>query len=171
MIDAGILAEDDRLELIEGEIIEMAPINLPHAACVTRLHILLYELTREDHTGIVWIQNPLWIPIRSRPEPDIVLLKWRDDLYAGKRPEPEDVLLLIEVSDTTLRVDRQIKVPLYARAGIPEVWIVNLNDSLIEVYAEPSKGKYTVTRQASRGESLALPDPVSGTIRADDVLG
>lgn len=171
LIDAGFLQEDERLELIEGEIVEMAPINLPHAVCVMRVHTLFYELTRENRKGCVWVQNPLWIPIRSRPEPDVVLLRWRDDLYASKRPETEDVILLVEVSDSTLQADRKVKMPLYARAGVREAWIVNLIDEVIEVHSDPANGRYSRTTQVGRGESLTLPDPVRSTIDVEAILG
>src|SRR5205823_1229767 len=94
--------------------------------------------------ALVWPQgNSIGLPIsNSRPEPDAILLKWRDDYYAAKRPTPEDVLLVIEVSDTTLKYDRSVKVALYAQAGIPEYWIANLRTNVIEVYTDPSEGAY-----------------------------
>lgn len=116
--------EDDRVELIEGEILEMAAIGNRHLACVNRLTRLFIE--RLGRTVVVHIQNPVRISDRSEPEPDVMLLRPRADFYAGKRPAPEDVLLLIEVPDTMLQYDREVKLPLYTRSGVPEVWIVDL---------------------------------------------
>src|SRR5262245_60244973 len=116
MIEAGILHEDDRVELLRGEIVEMAPIGLKHSGCVARLEQLLHE--QIGRKAIVWAQNPILLPDDSMPEPDVVLLKWRDDFYTESRPTPEDVLLLVGVTDTSLFSDRIAKLPIYAEAGI-----------------------------------------------------
>ncbi len=139
MIEASVFEEDARIELIEGEIVEMSPISPPHSACVTRLNLLLHELLgRSAH---IWVQNSIRLPNNSRPEPDVAVMKWRDDFYEEMHPTPGDVLLLIQVSDTTLKDDKLVKIPLYARAGIQEVWIVSLGERVIEVYSNPHKGK------------------------------
>lgn len=169
MIDAGIFDPEARVELIDGEIVEMTPINLPHAVCVARLELMFHEML--GRRALVWAQNPVRIPDRSRPQPDVTLLKWRDDLYAGKHPEPEDTLLLVEVADSTLIEDRKVKVPLYARGGIPEVWIVNLRDEVVEVYSYPSEGKYRTTKRMGRGESLTLPGNLGDSTSIDTILG
>ncbi len=127
MAEVDILGEDDRVELIDGEIIEMAPIGRLHAVCVVRLTDLFGETLRRR--AIVWAQNPIGLGERSEPQPDLALLRWRPNFYADADPRPEDVLLIIEVADTSLAYDRDIKVPLYARAGIPEVWLVDLNEA------------------------------------------
>jgi Uma2 family endonuclease len=169
MAAAGLFKEDDRVELIEGEVIEMNPIGSRHAACVGRLTELLRSLPRD--AAIVWVQNPVQVNDYSEPVPDVTLLKRRDDFYAQANPGPEAVLLLIEVSDSTLDYDRQIKVPLYARAGVAEVWVVNLPEEVVEVYARPSGGKYQDARVVRRGESLTSALVPSLKLDADAVLG
>src|SRR5579863_6654097 len=119
--EAGILGEDDRVELIDGEVRVMSPIGNPHAATVNRYNALLSTLVGKD--AIVSVQNPIQLNDMSEPQPDVVLLRFRDDFYADKTPTPADVLLIIEVSDTTLAYDRLEKLPRYALAGIPEVWL------------------------------------------------
>lgn len=169
MIATGVLAEDDRLELIRGEIVEMTPIGLEHIVCVLRLdHLFGGLVAKSAHTSV---QNPIRLPNGSRPQPDVTILKWRDDFYAGKHPDAEDVLLLIEVADSTLETDRGVKVPLYAEAGIPETWIINLPERVVEVYSGPSAGAYGKIRHARRGDSLPLPAGLEGVVRVDDILG
>ena len=122
MADAGILAPDERVELLDGDVIAMPPINEWHASRVGRFTNTLPAQFQGQ--AIVWIQNPVRLDDASEPEPDIMLLRWRDDFYEGGHPGPADVLLLIEVSDTTVDYDRGAKLAAYAAAGIPEVWIV-----------------------------------------------
>jgi Uma2 family endonuclease len=169
MAEAGILSEDDRVELIEGEIIDMASIGIPHAACVDRLTMLLTGLL--SGRVIVRVQNPIYLNQRSQPQPDVALLKQQDYSRRKYHPDPSDVLLVIEVSDTTLTFDRKVKVPLYARASIPEVWIVNLQDNSIEVYSQPEGGAYQERQQLQRGQSLSIPGFSDLTLAVDDVLG
>ncbi len=169
MIRAGVFEEDERIELIEGEIVEMAPINFPHAICVSRLDQLLRTVL--GTTAYVWVQNPVQFEGNSRPQPDVALLKWRDDLYRRKNPSSEDVLLLIEVANSSLRQDRKVKVPMFARAGIPEAWIVNLPKSIVEIYSGLNAGRYENVRRAGRGESLPLPGSPNSTISVDDIFG
>ena len=166
---AGVLREDDRVELIEGEIIKMNPIGSRHAACVGRLSKLL-ERRGGDH-AIVWTQNPVEINDYSEPAPDVTLLRLRDDFYAHAKPVPGDVLLIIEVSDSTINYDRKVKAPLYARAGIPEMWLVNLPEEVIEVYTHPLNGTYQETRLVRRGESVTVASAGGLTVEADAVLG
>jgi len=167
MIKAGILKESDRVELIRGEILEMAPISLRHSVCVTRLELLFHE--RLGRRAIVWGQNPIRLPDNSRPQPDVVLLKWRDDLYAGKHPGPEDVLLLVEVADTSLAFDQRVKVPLYAETGIPVVWLVNLSKNIVQVYEKPAGAAYQDVRQVRKGEEVILPG-LDATFAVNDIL-
>ena len=137
MADAGILTEDDRVELLDGEIVFMAPIGSTHAICVGRLtNLLAGELGQR---ALVWVQNPVRLGSRTELQPDLMLLNWRD--YSD-HPEPEDVQLLIEVADTSVALDRTVKLPLYARAGIREVWIVNLPAQSVEVYSDPVGSEY-----------------------------
>ena len=153
MADAGILGPDERVELLDGEIVVMAPIGNRHAFCVdwlTRFWILALA-----ERAIVRIQNPVRLNNSSEPEPDITLLSWRDDFYASAHPGPQDVLLLIEVADSTVDFDRNEKLRLYARDGVVEVWIVNLQDRRVETYSEPEGDVYGSVRYYGPGESVA----------------
>ena len=153
MADAGILTENDRVELLDGDIINMPPIGDWHSAKVIRFN---YQLLRPlEGRAIVDIQGPTRLSDISEPQPDVMLLKWRDDYYEGGHPKPSDVLLLIEVSDTTVEYDRGRKLSAYARAGIPEVWIVSRQDRRIEAYTSPSEGAYSNVRHAGPTETIA----------------
>lgn len=157
MAEAGILHEDDRVELIEGEIVEMAAIGSRHFTCVNGLNRSLVRGVGDE--AIVSVQNPVRLGEHDEPEPDLAVIRARD--YRDSLPGPEDVLFLIEVSDTTLDYDREVKLPLYARAGIPEVWIVDLKSEVIQRHTEPSGDGYGLARRARRGETLhseALPE-------------
>jgi Uma2 family endonuclease len=139
MIEYGILTENDRVELIRGEIVTKKPIGDSHVACVNRLNRLFGR--RVGESAIVSIQNPIRLP-DSEPEPDLALLRPRQDFYASGKPRPEDIFLVIEVADTTLDYDREDKRSLYAEAGIPEYWIVNLIDRCLEVYRQPLRDSH-----------------------------
>jgi Uma2 family endonuclease len=128
MAEVGILNEDSRVELIEGEIIEMSPIGNRHAACVARA-IKLFINQFGDRI-VLNAQNPVRLSSLTEPQPDILILKPRADFYASKRVGPDGTYLVIEVSDTTLRYDRDRKLPLYAKSGVPEVWIEDLQSGL-----------------------------------------
>jgi len=159
MGEVGILGPDLRVELIEGEIVDMSPIGLPHSSRVSRLNRLL-SLAVGDR-ALVWPQNPVILGDRSAPEPDLALLRWRDDYYAETQPGPDDILLIVEVSDTSLAYDRDIKLPLYARFQIPEVWILDIQGGHLEVHREPDAGRYTLQfrpKDLSRVTIAALPD-------------
>ena len=153
MAEVGILHEDDRVELIHGEIIQMSPIGNHHAAIVRRLNTLLSS--RVGPGAIVDVQNPVRIGERSEPEPDIKVLPFRDDYYADGGVTPADVLLLIEVSDSTLRYDRNDKLPLYAEAGIAEVWIIDVNKRQLEVYRQPDEDRYRFVETLTREDSVS----------------
>jgi len=140
MAEAGILAPNARVELINGEIIDMAPIGSKHAACVKRLGRLLN--LRLDDTAIVSVQDPLQLSEFSQPEPDLALLKPRDDFYSGAHPGPEDTLLVIEVAASSLEYDRDVKLPLYAAHVIPEVWLIDLEGKQLSIYREPFDNTY-----------------------------
>lgn len=169
MAEAGVLSEDDRVELIEGEIIEMNPIGSRHAACVGRLTELFGRLA--SGRAIVWVQNPVRVNDYSEPLPDVTLLKPRADFYAQANPRPMDVLLIIEVADSTVDFDRTIKKTLYARGGISEMWIVNLPEETIEIYTQPLNDTYQEIRIAKRGESMAVKSIPNLTVDADAILG
>lgn len=166
MGEAGILGEDDRVELIEGEVVEMAPIGSRHAACVRELTWLLSRQLGDELR--LDVQNPVRLDPRQEPQPDLAVLRARD--YKDSLPGPEDVLFLIEVSATTLRYDQEIKLPLYARSGIPEVWIVDLAGGAIERHNEPSGDGYRRTKRARQGDGIrseVLPHII---LRAADIL-
>ena len=169
LIEAGSLGEDDRLELIEGEVFELAPISPEHAAHVNRLNQLLARALGER--ALISVQNPIQAGERSEPQPDLALLRPRSDDYAESHPAPGDVLLVIEVAATSLEYDRAVKLPLYGRAGIAEAWLVSVPDQWIEVYTEPSPAGYLSMRKALPGSSVApqaLPD---AALAVSEVLG
>ena len=173
MAEAGILHEDDRTELIHGEIIYMSPIGNFHAAIVSRLTNLLTP--RLVPSFIVSVQNPVRIGDRSEPEPDIMVLPFRDDYYASTGVTPADVLLLIEVSDSTgrrsaLRYDRTTKLPLYATAGIPEVWIVDVNKQQLEVYRQPNEERYQFMETLTRDDMIAATQ-LSLNVKVRELIG
>lgn len=153
MGEGSVFAPDARLELIEGEIIEMAPIGPPHAGTVAILGRLLERAAGD--AGVVWVQNPVRIGDRSMPQPDVVLLKPRADMYTRSHPLPADVHLLIEVSDTTLRFDVATKMPLYARAGIVEAWVVDVESGAVQVFRDPGAAGYGVSFTVAGGERLS----------------
>lgn len=149
----GILKPDDRVELIEGEIVQMSPIGSRHAACVAYLMQLFF--TAVGRRAIVQAQNPVRLGDLSEPQPDLMLLKPKADFYASGHPGPSDVLLLVEVADSSAGSDRASKLPVYARAGISEVWLVDLEKRQIEVYWDPQGDTYASTRVHARGQSAS----------------
>ena len=158
MGEAGIFSLDERIELIEGEIITVPPIGPAHAGLVAQLTQLL--LAAVEDRAIVWAQNPVRLSDLSEPEPDLALLRPRRDFYRSAHPTPEDTLLAIEVSDSTLRYDRGIKVPLYARHGVPEVWLVDVAGERLLESREPADGGYASERVVDLATPLvpaALP--------------
>lgn len=162
MGEAGILAENARVELIEGDVVDMAPIGSGHAG---RVNLLNHLLTRAiGDAAIVGPQNPIILSEYSEPQPDITLLKARADFYIGSHPEPDDVLLLIEVADSSVRYDRLVKIPLYARYGLREVWLLDLPQKRVEVYRglrQDHTGYESVTHYHDGSVSPeALPDVV-----------
>lgn len=165
IVELGLLKENDQVELINGEIIHMSPIGSYHSGCVKRLNKILNALLNQK--AIISVQDPVRIDRFSEPEPDIAVLKLRDDFYTSSHPTPQDVLLIIEISDTTLQYDREIKLPLYAKAGIPEVWIVNIKEERIEVHTQPAKDIYKLQRIVQQEDELSILDH---TIAAADIL-
>jgi Uma2 family endonuclease len=170
LAEVGVLKPDDRVELIEGEIIRMSPIGSPHAACVTRLNRFLQTRWTETEV-IIAVQNPVRLSDFSEPVPDVALLKPRSDFYATRHPGPEDVLLVIEVSDATLLADRNVKMPLYARAGIPEAWLVNLPRKLVEVYFDSTEGDYRESLKFKHGEILVSPTVAGLALPVNEIIG
>lgn len=168
MGEAGILREDERVELIEGEIVEMNPIGGRHMRCVNELNWLLGQQVR-DRGLRVSVQNPIRLNGGLEPQPDLAVIRVGD--RADSIPVPEDVVLVIEVSDTTLSYDRNVKLPLYARAGIREAWIVDLPNEAIERHNDPSEDDYRRMERVGRGRLLASEALPNLTLRADAVLG
>jgi len=152
---AGVFAPDERVQLVAGEIVVMSPMGSRHAAAVSLTTDAFYMSGRLAERALIRAQLPLVIPDTSEPEPDFMLLARRDDRYALCHPRPEDVLLLVEVAYSTLAYDRRVKLPLYAAAGIPESWLLNLRDDVIEAHAEPSSDGYRTMRQYRAGNDIA----------------
>ena len=164
LAEVGVLHEDDRVELLNGVIVNMMPIGPFHGGSV----IWLAELFGEQRRGrwITSVQSPLHVADHDEPQPDLMLLRPRGDHYRNSHPHPADVFLLIEVSDSTLIMDREEKLPIYARAGIAEVWIVNLPERVVEVYSSPANGAYAEHRRVHAGDALApaaFPDAAIDT--------
>jgi Uma2 family endonuclease len=154
MGDAGIFTEDDRVELIDGEIIEMSPINYPHIISVDLLNKLLVIGVGDD--ALVRVQSPIRLDDATEPQPDLALIRPYEYLATLEPEGPEDVLLVVEVAESTIRADRNYKVPRYARAGIPEVWLVNIPKKVVEVYTDPAEGKYQSVMRVGHGQTLTV---------------
>ena len=168
MGEAGILTEKDRVELVNGEIILKSPIGPKHQANVDRATVAFTTLLLGK--AIVRIQGPVRIDNYNEPQPDVSLLRFRPDFYAAKHPGPEDSLLAIEVSDTTFRYDREVKLAIYAISRIPEYWIEDLNKDVILVFRNPERDGYDSLLTFHRGESispLAFPE---ASFKVDDLL-
>jgi Uma2 family endonuclease len=168
MIAAGVFRDDDRCELIDGEVVEMSPIGPDHAGRVNRLNRLL--VLRLGSRATVAVQNPVRLPPLSMPQPDLAVLRPRDDDYTRSHPAPDEVLWVIEVSDTTVARDRA-KLRLYADAGVPEVWIVNLPEARIEVYRDPAGGAYADTCSVRSGERQAPSAFPDAELDVAEILG
>lgn len=168
MGEAGIFPPESRMELIEGEILHMAPIGFNHAGHVTRLNRYFIRLL--DNSITVRSQNPLQLGDLSEPEPDITLVKADAADYTTRHPNASDVLLIVEVSDSTLRFDRNQKLSLYATHLIPEYWIVNLLDDCLEVYRQPENGDYLEKTSLSKSDSLCLVSLSDIQISVADIL-
>jgi Uma2 family endonuclease len=141
MAETGILSFDSRVELIEGEIIDMSPIGSTHASYVNRITREIVSAVK--NTAIVSVQNPIILGDLSEPEPDFAILKPKENDYEDALPNAEDILLLIEIADSTIKYDRQIKAPLYARFSIAEFWLINTQERSISVFQKPEEGEYT----------------------------
>ncbi|MBD2302351.1 Uma2 family endonuclease [Nostoc sp. FACHB-190] len=160
LTELGFFAENDRVELIKGEIIEMAAKGTPHSVCGTLLFRELIKLI--DENALIRSQQPIIISDYSEPEPDLVIVRNVDDDYLSAHPSPSDILLLIEVSDSSLKYDQETKLSIYAEAGIPDYWIFNLVDNFLECYSEPyqsSHGQFGYRRKLIflPNESVNLP--------------
>lgn len=169
MGEAGILTEDDRVELIRGEIVMMSPIGSKHAGCVNALTRLLAVAL--NGVACVQVQNPIGLDNFSEPQPDLSVLKYRADDYRSASPVTANVLLVIEVADSTLGSDRGVKLPLYAEAGIPEYWLVDLQGERVEVYRAPASGAYAEKQVLARGEQVICGTLPQLTLDVATILG
>lgn len=168
MAEAGILTEDDRVELIEGDILPMSPIGDRHAACVEKLADALRQLLAGE--AMVRTQNPILLGDHSEPEPDLVVVRPREDYYASGKPTADDTLLVIEVADATLDYDRRIKLPLYARHHVPEAWLVDLVTNRVEVHRQPTPTGYQQTERFERDQLVASTRFDQLKLAADAIL-
>ena len=169
MGEVGILADDARVELIEGEIIDMAPPGDPHAGTVDQLAFALSSaLNGRAH---VRVHNPLRLDDHSEPQPDISVLRRRADFYKSGHPRPVDALLVVEVADTSLRYDRDDKIPLYARHGIPEVWLVDLKARRVVRYRNPQTGAYALIDEPDLGSPLEIASLPEARIDLSGLFG
>lgn len=168
MIELGMLKDYEKAEIIDGELIQKMTIGDKHAAVVNKLTRLFIKNVSDD--VLVSIQNPLRLSDFNEPEPDLVLADLTK--YDGSRhPRPEEVILLIEVSDSTLKYDRDSKVPLYAEAGIPEVWIINLPNNIIEIHQKPSNGLYQLVKIFKPDEIVNSEKLPNLSFSVKDILG
>ena len=162
MAEAGIFRADDRVELVEGVIVDMTPIGSRHAAVVARLDSMLSRVVGDE--AIVWVQNPIVVGGDSEPQPDVALLRYRDDFYAPSHPTPTDVFLVMEVADASLRYDRDVKIPLYARHGVPEAWLLDLQARTLTVYSEPSVSGYKTAVNPEDMRKISVPGASGVTV-------
>lgn len=169
MAETGILHEDARLELIGGEIVQMSPVGSRHAACVKRLNRLLGRRLGDE--AVLGVQDPVRLGDDTEPEPDVMILQPREDFYEQAAPTAADVVLLIEVADSSLAYDRAIKLPRYAQAGVPEVWLVDLDGQAIERHTLPAEAGFLDVRRFVRGTALASLAVPRLVVPVDTVLG
>lgn len=155
MAQAGILGEDDRVELIAGEVVVMSPIGSRHAGCVKALAGLLFRAA--GRKAVISVQDPLRLGGSAEPQPDLAVLAWRADSYRSRHPEPKDTHLVVEVADSSLDFDREVKLPLYASHGIPEVWVVDLRAGIIEVHRSPGPDGFAESSPRSDDDRLTVP--------------
>ncbi len=169
LLYTGILAENSHTELIRGEIFHMSPIGSHHAGCTNRLN--LHFIQRLSEVATIHVQNPVILNKTTEVQPDIAVLKKRADFYATAHPTPEDVLLIVEIADSSLGYDKKIKLPLYAESGIQEVWLVNLSEDCVEVYTEPSEPGYETRRTFRRKKAIvSMAFPEIG-LTAEEIVG
>jgi Uma2 family endonuclease len=169
MVDSGILSEEDRVELIRGEIIDMAAIGKKHAAAVRRLDKLLSAKLQER--AILDTQNPVVLDDTSEPQPDVALLRPREDFYETAHPQAEDIFLLIEVADSTVKYDREVKIPLYAENNIIEVWLVDVNQQIVEVFREPANAGYQNIQTFPQNQTLSIKAFPDVNITVNEIFG
>jgi Uma2 family endonuclease len=169
MGDAGLFGEDARVELLDGEVIDMAPLGSPHAGCVNRLT----RIFTAAFTGraVIAVQNPVVLDDRSEPQPDLAVLAPRPDEYAKAHATPAEILLLVEVSDSTLRFDRDRKAPYYATAGVPECWVVDVAGDLLLIMRSPSVRGYLKQTSLGRDDVVSVQALADVQFDVADLLG
>jgi hypothetical protein len=167
MGEVGILTDHDRVELIEGQVVAMSPIGSEHFGTVNALSFLLFQVV--GTRGVVAVQNPVQLDDLTEPEPDFAVLKPRPDFYRRATPRADEVLLLIEVADSSLAYDRAVKRSLYARHGIPEFWIVNLTAGEVEVCRTPIGDNYASVSHVGR-DGILEPELLPGAVAPVAVL-
>ena len=165
----GVLTKDDHVELIDGHIIHLAPTTPPRAATVSRLNQLLHQSSLLS--VLIRAHGPIKVDDYSELQSDISIVRWRSDCYASAFPQAHDVLLLIEVAESSLSYDRDAKLPLYARAGIPEVWIVALLPQTVEVFRSPRENVYGESAVFRRGDTITALNLPQVTLTVDSILG
>ncbi len=168
MAETGVLHPDERVELIEGEIVEMSPIGARHARCVDRLTALLVPLV--TGRAIVRVQGPVLLSPTSEPQPDVALLAWRGDFYPVA-PGPSDIMLVIEVADSSLLTDRRVKVPLYGRSGVSETWLIDLVGNRVEIHRGPGPSGYASTETCRGREAVTVEAWPDLAFEAETLLG
>jgi Uma2 family endonuclease len=166
MMESGIIREGERVELILGQIFTMAAKGTRHTLCTRKLFKQLLSLI--GNRADVQSQDPITLPNNSEPEPDIVIARLRSDEYINSHPSPVDIILVIEVADSSLKFDRETKGPLYAAAGISEYWIVNLIDDRLEIYRQPEGNIYTSIEIVTLPRSINLPEFSEIVLNIDD---
>lgn len=154
MAEEGILSSQERVELIDGEVVVMSPIGPRHAACVTSATRELVRVVGDN--GLVRPGNPVRLSTFNEPQPDFTVVRPRADLYSSSHPEPTDVMLVVEISDSSLAYDRGVKARLYAQWGLVEYWLADLNAERVWIYSSPKNGTYRTLEERRRGETLAL---------------
>ena len=168
MAEVGILGPEERVELIEGEIICLSPIGSHHAACVNALTRRLLQGVGDR--AVLSPQNPVRLLPDTEPQPDVVLLRPPEGHYWEQHPQPADAVLVVEVSETSYPYDRRVKLRLYARAGVPEVWIVDLARGRVEVFREPGPNDYASTQTVEPGGTIAPAAFPDVSLAVDEIL-
>ena len=169
MIEAGIFAEDDRVELIDGEVRAMSPIGPRHAAIVKRLNALMSRQVADR--AILSVQDPIQLTDYTEPQPDLAVLRLREDFYVQAHPVPADVLVVIEVAETSLEYDREEKVPRYAQVLIPEVWLIDVERETVTQYTHPDGTRYREEHTLQRGQILISATVSDFQLVVDDIFG
>ncbi len=169
MAETGIIKDEDRFELIEGELIDMGKIGKRHASCVDRLNDLFRD--KFGKGVLVRSQNPIQLGNYSQPQPDLAILTRKNDYYETAHPTPEDIFLLVEVADTTIETDREIKIPLYAKHNILEVWLINLNREVVEVYSQSNLNSYSKETILTKGQIISPISFPEININVDEIFG